>query len=131
MSEDSVAIVRECFREMHESLDGFLAGMAPQFEYHTLSTEPDAGTYKGPEGFRRLASPWLAEFPDYRYEQQEFIDAGDYVIAVTRARGPGRRSGLEIDAPYVLVWRLQDGIAIECREYVTRDEALKAVGLTP
>jgi hypothetical protein len=36
---------------------------------------------------------------------------------------------VEIDAPLVLVWKFRDGLRVECREYATKDEALRAVGL--
>ncbi len=129
MSRENVEIVQERYHQLHESLERFLADMAPSFEYHTLSSEPDAGTYVGPDGFRKLASLWLEQFEDFRFEEDEFIDGGGHVIVSGRMTGKGHRSGLAIDAPYVFVWKVEDGMPVECREYATKAEAFEAVRL--
>jgi ketosteroid isomerase-like protein len=89
MSAENVALVRKSYERDAQSFGPDWATIAPEFEYHTLSTEPEA----------------------------------------SRIRGKGRGSGLEIDAPYVLVWKVKDGLRVECREYSATDEALEALGL--
>jgi len=51
------------------------------------------------------------------------------VVVTYRIRGRGRGSGLEIDEPLTLVWRLRDGRIVEVLAYTDRAEALAAAGL--
>jgi len=60
----------------------------------------------------------------------ELIDAGSRVIASTVMRGQGSASGVGVDDTYVFVYELRDGLIVEGWEYKTRQEALKAVGLS-
>jgi ketosteroid isomerase-like protein len=129
MSAENVELVRRSYERETKSFGPEWETIDPQFEYHTLSTEPDAGIYRGHKGFRELISLWTDMFDELRIEPQEFIDAGDYVIVPSRIRGTGHASGVDIDAPYVLVWKVRDGLRVECREYPTIDAALEALGL--
>jgi ketosteroid isomerase-like protein len=129
VSAENVELVRSSYERDAESFGPQWDTIDPGFEYHTLSTEPDAGIYRGHDGFRELLSKWTEMFDELRFEAHEFIDAGEYVIVPSRLRGKGRGSGVEIDARYVLVWKLRDRLCVECREYTTTAAALEALGL--
>ncbi|HEV2010948.1 MAG TPA: hypothetical protein VGS17_07995 [Candidatus Limnocylindria bacterium] len=51
------------------------------------------------------------------------------VIAVTRQRGRGKRSGIESEQLMVAVYTFRDGQVVLFRIYDTKAEALEAVGL--
>jgi ketosteroid isomerase-like protein len=102
---------------------------APDFEWHTRDDLPDAGVRKGYEGTVRLRDEWVQNFDEMHIEVDELIGAGDIVIAVARLCGCLRGSGHELDVDETQVWRMRDGRASEVRAYLTRSEALKAVGL--
>jgi ketosteroid isomerase-like protein len=101
----------------------------PDFEWHTRDDLPDAGVRKGYEGTVRLRDEWVEAFDDMHVDLDELIDAGDHVIAVTRLCGCLRGSGHELDVQETQVWKMRHGRATEVRAYLTRSEALKAVGL--
>jgi ketosteroid isomerase-like protein len=102
----------------------------PDIEWHTRADLPDAATYRGHDGVAKLFSEWSESFDDLRFDPEEFIDAGDdVVIAVLRLSGRIRDSGEEVTMPETHVWTMRDGKGVECREYPTKAEALKAVGL--
>jgi ketosteroid isomerase-like protein len=102
----------------------------PDVEWHTRADLPDSATYRGHDGVAKLFSEWSALFDDLRFDPEEFIDAGDdVVIAVLRLSGRIRGSGEEVKMPETHVWTMRDGKGVECREYPTKAEALKAVGL--
>jgi ketosteroid isomerase-like protein len=61
---------------------------------------------------------------------EEWIDAGDDVIAVIRIWGRGRASGVAVEQCQSHVWTLRDGKLWKLRRYETKADALKAVGLT-
>jgi len=102
---------------------------APDFEWHTRDDLPDAGVRKGYEGTVRLRDEWVQNFDEMHIEVDELIGAGDIVIAVARLCGCLRGSGHELDVEETQVWRMRSGRASEVRAYLTRSEALKAVGL--
>ena len=99
------------------------------FEWHTREDLPDAGVRRGHEGLVRLRAEWVDAFEDFHVDVDELIDAGENVIAVTRLCGCLRDSGQELDLQEAQVWRMRNGKAAEVRAYLTRSEALKAVGL--
>src|SRR6202035_769640 len=101
----------------------------PDFAWHTRDNLPDAGVRKGYEGSVRLRDEWVEAFDDMHVDLDELIDAGDDVIAVARLCGCVRGSGHELDVQETQVWNMRDGRVTEVRAYLTRAEALKAVGL--
>jgi uncharacterized protein len=88
-----------------------------------------AGTYRGHEGVRTLRSRFDEIFDEARYEVDEFVDAGDSVVALGRFRVRGAQSGATGTQPIALVLGLRDGRLAAYRAYFEREQALKAVGL--
>ncbi len=102
---------------------------APDFEWHTREDLPDAGVRRGYEGLARLGAEWAEAFDDLHLDLDELIDAGDQVVAFTRICGCLRGSGHQVEVEETQVWTMRDGRAAEVRAYLTRTDALKAVGL--
>ena len=59
-------------------------------EVHDHDT-PDQGDYRGHAGFARWLEDWGAAWAEYSFELQEFIDAGDSVVAVILVKARGER----------------------------------------
>src|SRR5712691_5202998 len=59
----------------------------------------DAGEYRGYAGIERWVEDWGAGLPVYSFEAQEFIDAGDVVIAVILLKAKGTRQQRRCRAP--------------------------------
>ena len=76
-----------------------------------------------------LVQEWVEAFADFRAEVEEFIDGGECVVVPLVLRGRIRGSDKEVVLPETHVWRVRAGKVIEVREYRTRAQALKAVGL--
>jgi ketosteroid isomerase-like protein len=74
----------------------------------------------GIEIIRRLAEGWFEVFPDFRADTEEFIDAGDRVVCVTRWQGTGAASGLDYDQRAAEVYTLRDGKIVPRRVWVSR-----------
>jgi ketosteroid isomerase-like protein len=72
---------------------------------------PDAGTYRGHEGYRAMLRQWFEAWEDVRYEPTEFIDGGDdLVIVVANMHMRARKTGLEMDSlPQFYVYTVRDG----------------------
>jgi ketosteroid isomerase-like protein len=77
----------------------------------------------------RCAHDWLDTFENVTLVPEELLDLGDdRVMAVQRLTGRARRSGVETNLRYAVVYTLSDGKVVR-REYDDRQQALEASGL--
>jgi ketosteroid isomerase-like protein len=67
-------------------------------------------------------------YPDFRFEPERFVDAGDEVVVTGVAHGT-TSSGLEAQWRQGYVWTIRDGRAVRFRWFNDPAEALEAVGL--
>jgi uncharacterized protein len=109
-------------------LDGVLASLDPELEWHPGEIAPEAGDHRGVEGFRRFLESWVESFASFRLEPELFVAKGEKAVAVLRQRGRGRGSGLEIDASVVHVWSFRDGRGTGWWAMRSREEALESLG---
>ena len=98
----------------------------PEIEIHDLFYDR---IYRGLDGVREYFREWVSTFDEWGAEVEEWIDAGDEVIAVLRSRGRGKRSGVPVEQRESHVWTLRHGKLWRLRIYASKDEARKAVGL--
>jgi ketosteroid isomerase-like protein len=91
----------------------------------------DGGIYRGHEGLRSFFREWHEAWEAIDYDFEELIDAGDeHVISVVTRHARGRASGAEVERPLALVWTLQGNKVARVVWYLSRAEALEAVGLS-
>jgi ketosteroid isomerase-like protein len=96
----------------------------------TRSDFPDKDIYHCLEGVREWIRGIQDAFEGLVWEFEEITDLGqDRVLVVTRAKGHGQFSKIEIDYrfPYVLTFR--DGLVTRVDRYRDRAETLEAVWL--
>jgi hypothetical protein len=117
----AVDIVRRSYEAFERGdLDGVLADMHPEIEWHQAQGLPHGGYYRGIDEVRRnifdpLDEEWWDEFsavPD------EFLDAGDHVVVLGRYRGVAKVTGRALDVPFVHVWTLAEGKAVRFRQFL-------------
>jgi ketosteroid isomerase-like protein len=89
----------------------------------------DAGEYRGHPGVIRWIEDWGSGLPVISFELQEFIDAGDAVVAVIFLKARGRGSSVEVERQDAIVYRVRNGKIIRFDYYNSRKQALEAVGL--
>jgi ketosteroid isomerase-like protein len=109
-------------------LDSALAAFDPEIEIFDHDI-PDSGEYRGIDGLLRWQADWDASWASWRWEAEEFIDAGDRVVAVLQVYAKGRGSGVDVERLDGAVWTLRDGKCIRLDYYGSKAEALEAVGL--
>jgi ketosteroid isomerase-like protein len=91
----------------------------------------DVGEMHGRVAVRRYVQDWLDTFDDSSVVAEELRDVGDdRVLAIQRAKGRAKLSGVEIDLRYAVVYTLRAGKVVRAREYLSVDDALEAVGLS-
>ena len=133
MSHENVEVVLRIHRAVvRGDVDGLLAEVHPAGEYTAAiqqAIEGADGVFRGHEGLRR----WLGElhdlYEDFETEVLEARDVGDQVVVRFVVRGRGRGSGVTLEQQLAQVVTLEDGKAINVRDYFSAEEALEAVGL--
>ena len=103
---------------------------SPDVELRATGRLPHAGiVIRG----REDAKSWWTELwasLDIRLEVEEYIDAGDAVVAVTRQTACGLASGAEATNRIVTVTQIPDGSVMRVDAYRNKRQALEAVGLS-
>ncbi len=90
---------------------------------------PDQQVYHGPEGAMTFITEWSDAWDDWKMEVEDYIDAGEQVIAIVTQRGRSKATGIPVEMRFAQVWTLRDGQAIRMHMYANVDEALEAAGL--
>ena len=87
---------------------------------------PDVGLqgFRGREGFERFWRAVGEVLEDWQFALEELLPVpGDRIVAVVRATGRGRGSGVPLDFREAHVWTMHG------EAYLEVDDALRAVGL--
>ena len=90
MSEGNVEIVRRSYDAyLRGDLESALAVCDPEIEIYDHDI-PDSGEYRGFEGLARWQADWESSWESWRWDPEEFIEAGERVVAVLRVHARGR-----------------------------------------
>src|SRR6266516_2928773 len=104
--------------------------VGPDIEISSVLGSVEGGLYRGLSGVER----WFADTADTRERREQTperfleIDA-QRTIALTRVRGKGWASGVEIDQHVASIWTVRDGKIVGLETHRSLDEALEAAGL--
>ena len=129
MSRENVKVVREAW-EASERQDN--EALFPLYDADVEIQGPfglDDRVFRGLTGVQEFWRDWLASWGELESDVEEWIDAGDDVIAVMHVWGQGKRSGVPVETRQSHVWTVRGGKLWRLRVYDTKDDALKAVGL--
>jgi ketosteroid isomerase-like protein len=130
MSHENVELVRRAHEALNAGdLDRLVSLCHDDFVLDMSDRVFNPETYRGHDGIRQFYADVHDPWERYVWEPDELREKGDVVVALVRARGWGRGSGLEVDRKAAMIWTIQDGKASELRFYRDREAALAAVGL--
>jgi uncharacterized protein len=131
MSKENVELVRQAWEAYtRRDNEAALALYDPEIEVELRNEgRVDAGAYHGLEGVQEFFRNWVSAFGDFRAEVEEWIDAGDQVIAMVRFYGRGKHSGVPVDMLEAHLWTVRDGKLWRLQTLGTKAEALEAAGL--
>ena len=96
MSQQNVEVVQRVLEHFMATGEPDWGTLDEEFEVSDHDT-PDQGDYRGHEGFGRWLEEWGAAWANWSFEPEEFIDAGDRIVAVIRMKTEGRDSGIETE----------------------------------
>ena len=129
MSQEVLAIIRSGYDAVNRrDFEHAASLLTEDFELEIATTNR---VYRGAHAFRRLYQDLLDAFGEYLLVIEEMIDAGEHVVVVVRIELVGRGSGVPLAHPAAHVWTLQNGQVRRCKGYLSRQDALAAVGLGP
>jgi ketosteroid isomerase-like protein len=127
MSQENVEIVLRSLEAYRRGdLDGALADTHPEIDWRPFEEAP----MRGVEAVRAYLTRWESEWEELETTPEEFMDADDCVVAVVHFRGRGRGSGVDVEARSYSVYTLRDGRTVRMEEFIERQEALEAAGLS-
>ena len=127
MSQQNVEVIERAVAALNaRDLDGYLACCTADVQ---LSTPMVGGVYDGAIGMRRFFADLEDAAPGFRITLERIDPVGaDRVLAFTQVRASGRRSGIEMPVDGANVYELVAGQLARIRVFLSREEALKAVG---
>jgi ketosteroid isomerase-like protein len=131
MSQENVEILLDGYARYNEGerIPG-LWFWHPDAEYHVAREDPDSAVHRGIDAIRQQFANWHQAYPDLRVEVLDARANGDRVLLWVRFAGHGATSGIPLEMELAHLYTMRDGKAAKLVEYMNRDEALEAVGLS-
>jgi ketosteroid isomerase-like protein len=130
MSQENVGVVRDSLKALDDGGVGAIAEFwHPEISWRAIEGAlDDVGDMEGIEAARLYVQDWLDTFDDFSVVPEELLDIDDdRVIAIQRASGRAKLSGIETQLRYAVLYALLGGRIVRYREYADRREALVAV----
>ena len=103
---------------------------APDIDHRAAEGAPDdVGPIIGRDAMRAYFEDWFEMFADLTFVAEEIADGGsERVLVVWRVAGTAKASGVPTELRYAAVYTIRDNRIVRGREYMTKDEALAAIG---
>jgi ketosteroid isomerase-like protein len=131
MSQENVEVVAAMWAAFaRQETDVAFSALDAEIEWQMAEDEPDAVTHHGRVQVMSMLRGWEAAFDDFSGTPQEFIDAAEQVIVPLVFVGTPRGGNAQVTFEETQVYTIVDGVIVTVREYRTKAQALKAVGLT-
>jgi uncharacterized protein len=132
MGEQQVQLVREmCEAFARADWEAATSPLDADIEWDTTTMTghwPEAAVVHGRDAVLSFFRNFLGTWESYAAEFEEYIDAGDHVIALIHDRGRGKASGAAVERRFAQLWTVRDGKVVRFRAFATVDEALRAAG---
>jgi ketosteroid isomerase-like protein len=132
VSAETVDIARRAYEAFNGGgVEAILDFLDPEIEWRMFERfARDPRVYQGHAGVREVLGLFEENFDAFGAAPHEFIDADDRIVVPVRLYGSAKGTGEETSFELVHVWTARDGRASKLDVYSTREEALRAVGLS-
>jgi ketosteroid isomerase-like protein len=131
MSRENVEAVRAIYEGWQRG--DFRTGVELYDPHIVLVTRPDlpeVGRYVGLESIRAFMRNFLEPFANVTWTPEEFIEADNSVVVVTRQEGSAKESGISMETRHFVVWTFRGRALIRLEFFADRATAFEAVGLS-
>ena len=133
MSQENAEVVRAAIEAFNRrDLSAVEEFCDEDFEFVSVfaAVDADDATYRGTKAFTDYAAAMDEMWTDWRIEDLRILDAGDdRLVCLMRLVGTARRSGVPVDTPVGITYRLRDAKLWRARSYANPSEGLEAAGL--
>jgi ketosteroid isomerase-like protein len=129
MSQKNVEIIRRFLEHWNETRDVPWELVDPDIVYVIDPPAWLAGTYRGRAEVEDMVRRTLEIYDEFRFEGDEFIDAGEAIVVLGAVHARGALSGAGAVQTAAIESRVHDGRIVAFRAYLDRDAALEAAGL--
>jgi ketosteroid isomerase-like protein len=132
MSEENVELARETFDAFNRGdVNGMLNRLAPDAILDwSASHGPFAGVYRGRAEIRAFRQQFTGTFDEIRFELEDPVAVEANALVVENVGYFRGREGIEVQARSAWLIRFRDEKIAELTLYQTKQEALKAAGLS-
>jgi ketosteroid isomerase-like protein len=128
MSHENVELIRAGFAAFERGdLSQMLDLMADDLVIYRA--DPDGATFHGKEGYFEATAEWTEGFSEWSVVPEEFIDAGDFVVAHVRQIARVEGSGISVEGAFWFVFEVHNTKVTKLSFYIRPSDALEAVGL--
>jgi ketosteroid isomerase-like protein len=131
MSQENIEILRDAYARYNagERTPEFWF-WHPDAEYHVAREDPDSAVHRGIDAIRQQFASWHDAYPDLTVDILDAEANGDKVLLWVRFVGHGATSGVPIQMELAQLYTMREGKAAKVVEYMDRNEALEALGLS-
>jgi ketosteroid isomerase-like protein len=126
---DTLSVLYEAINR--SDLDAVLRLQSEDVEWHGPRVFPDlGGPHRGHDGIRAYTRRIMDAWAEFTIVPEKFLDLGERVLVLTRERGRGRASGIEVQSqPTAHLWTLDQGQVVRFQVFWDREEGLRAAGV--
>lgn len=130
MSRANVATAKRIYEARNRGdVDAVLAECDPEVTWRPHLATLGGKPIRGHDGVRAYMESLQEDWEGFRHEPEEFLDAGDKVVALLHTYARGRGSGVEVEVPVAHVLTFKAGKCMGYVSYHDRVEALTVAGL--
>ena len=119
-------------RDLHRrGLDGTQHLRHPQLEVYDPPDFPDADRYVGEAAVQQIVESYLELGWDGQFRVEEYVDAGEEVVVIWRARiRTAHGGGFPAEQTFAHLYLFEGGKLRRVKQYMSRAEGLEASGLS-
>lgn len=93
-------------------------------------SEPDAGTWHGPQGLLEAVTDWVASFEEFDASVADVVENGDWAVARIHQRATGKASGARVEDDFWFAYEFADGKLARLLMTSDRAHAYEVAGLS-
>jgi ketosteroid isomerase-like protein len=129
--KSAYGLIRPGLQTTPEEVDRlFRDHLDAQFEVHLPPDYPEGEVvFRGREGMTQFMAMLRDTWSDWRFEPEQFLDAGNRVVVSGHILAEGGASGVRMELKTTHVWTIPADRATSMQVYRDHTEALDAVGL--
>jgi len=129
MANEDIERVRVVYAAMaRQDADELAEALAHDIECTMPAALPCGGTRHGPDGIQAMVELFSEHVEGAWADPDDFLDAGDRIVVLGRARGCVKGSGEDYEVGFAHVWGLTDGVPSSFRAYFDPSGILAALG---